>query len=390
MHYLAWLGRVWMPYANQFERCKIVSEIVAKVLDLAIAIQHIPAPTFGEQQRSRFVLDRFLAEDLCDVEMDDMGNVYGHLPGIGSAPPLVVSAHIDTVFPANTVLEGSRQADKIFGPGIGDNSLGVASLFGLAWLLRQDAALLPGDLWLVANVGEEGLGDLRGMRAVVERFGAQPLAYIVVEGMALGQVYHRALAVRRYRITVRTQGGHSWVDFGRPSAIHEIAVLIESLVALPLPAQPRTTLNVGVVSGGTTVNTIAAQAQLDLDLRSEEIPALENLVTLVDSVIGSANRSGIEVTSEEIGNRPAGHISIQHPLIRLARRCLESQGIQPNLGIGSTDANIPLSRGFPAICVGVTTGGKAHTLDEFINTPPVAQGLQQLHALVRDAFQVLA
>ena len=366
-----------------------MSEIAAKVLDLAIAIQHIPAPAFEEQQRSRFVLDRFLAEDLCDVEMDDLGNVYGHLPGIGSAPPLVVSAHIDTVFPANTVLDGSRQTDKIFGPGIGDNSLGVASLFGLVWLLRQDAALLPGDLWLVANVGEEGLGDLRGMRAVVERFGALPLAYIVVEGMALGQVYHRALAVRRYRITVRTQGGHSWVDFGRPSAIHEIAVLIESLVALPLPAQPRTTLNVGVVSGGTTVNTIAAQAQLDLDLRSEEVPALENLVTLVDSVIGSANRSGIEVTSEEIGNRPAGHISIQHPLIRLARRCLESQGIQPNLGIGSTDANIPLSRGLPAICVGITTGGKAHTRDEFINTLHVAQGHKQLHALQRDAFQVL-
>jgi tripeptide aminopeptidase len=366
-----------------------MNEIVAKVLDLAIAIQHIPAPTFGEHQRAHFVLDRFLTDGLCDVEMDDLGNVYGHLPGIGKAPPLVVSAHIDTVFPANTVLEGSRRADKIFGPGIGDNSLGVASLFGLVWLLRQDAALLPGDLWLVANVGEEGLGDLRGMRAVVERFGAQPLAYIVVEGMALGQVYHRALAVRRCRITVRTQGGHSWVDFGRPSAVHEIAGLIEKLVALPLPAEPRTTLNVGVVSGGTTVNTIAAQAQLDLDLRSEEVPTLENLVASVDSIISSTNRSGIEVTSEVIGNRPSGHISIQHPLIRLARRCLESQGIQPNLGIGSTDANIPLSQGFPAICVGITTGGKAHTLDEFINTPPVAQGLQQLHALVRDVFQVL-
>ncbi len=366
-----------------------MNEIVAKVLDLAIAIQHIPAPTFGEVQRARFVFDRFISDDLCDVEMDDLGNVYGHLPGIGNAPPLVVSAHSDTVFPENTVLEGSRQADKILGPGIGDNSLGVASLFGLAWLLRRDAAPLPGDLWLVANVGEEGLGDLRGMRAVVERFGAQPLAYIVVEGMALGQVYHRALAVRRYRIAVRTQGGHSWVDFGRPSAVHEIAGLIEKLVALPLPAQPRTTLNVGVVSGGTTVNTIAAQAQLDLDMRSEEVPALENLVASVDSIISLATQSGIEVTSEVIGNRPAGHISIQHPLIRLARRCLESQGIQPNLGIGSTDANIPLSQGFPAICVGITTGGKAHTLEEFINTPPVAQGLQQLHTLVRDVFQDL-
>lgn len=378
-----------MPYANRFERYEAVSEVVTKVLDLAIAIQRIPAPTFREQQRARFVHERFLGEDLCDVEIDDLGNVYGRLPGSGSAPPLVVSAHIDTVFPPHTNLEGSRRADKIIGPGIGDNSLGVASLFGLVWLLRDSAALLPGDLWLVANVGEEGLGDLRGMRAVVERFDAQPLAYIVVEGMALGQIYHRALAVRRYRITVRTQGGHSWVDFGHPSATHEIAAIIEKLAALPLPAHPRTTLNVGVVSGGTSVNTIAAQAQLELDLRSEEVSVLENLVSQVDSIVRLANRPGIEVTSEEIGNRPAGHISIQHPLIRLARRCIEAQGIQPNLGIGSTDANIPLNRGLPAICVGITTGGKAHTIDEFINTQPVAQGMRQLHTLVRDTFQVL-
>jgi tripeptide aminopeptidase len=367
-----------------------VDEVVAKVLDLAVAIQRTPAPTFEEQLRARFVYECFQAEALCDVEIDNVGNVYGRLPGSHSAPPLVVSAHIDTVFPAHTNLEGSRQADKIFGPGIGDNSLGVAGLFGLTWLLRQHAALLPGDLWLVANVGEEGLGDLRGMRAVVERFGAQPMAYIVVEGMALGQVYHRALAVRRYRITIRTQGGHSWVDFGRPSAIHEIAGLIKSLVAIPLPAQPRTSLNVGVISGGTSVNTIAAQAQLELDLRSEEISTLENLVSQVDSVVRSTSRPGIVLSCEQIGSRPAGYISPQHPLIQLARHCLESQGLQPNLGIGSTDANIPLSRGLPAVCVGITTGGKAHTLDEFINIPPVAQGLQMLITLVREAFQALA
>jgi tripeptide aminopeptidase len=378
-----------MPSANRFERYKIVSEVVAKVLDLAIAIQRIPAPAFGEHQRARFVYERFLAEELCDVEIDGLGNVYGRLPGSGSTPPLVVSAHMDTVFPTHTILDSSRQDDKIYGPGIGDNSLGVAGLFGLAWLLRQDSVLLPGDLWLVANVGEEGLGDLRGMRAVVERFDARPLAYIVLEGMALGQIYHRALAVRRYRITIRTQGGHSWVDFGRPSAIHVIAGLVDSLTALSLPAQPRTTLNVGVISGGTSVNTIAAQAQLELDLRSEEFSALEGLVSRVDAIIRSTRQPGIDAVCEEIGSRPAGFISTQHPLIRLARNCLEAQGLQPNLGIGSTDANIPLSRGFPAICVGITTGGKAHTVDEFINTSPVGLGLQQLHDLVRDAFQVL-
>jgi tripeptide aminopeptidase len=366
-----------------------VDEVIDKVLDLAIAIQRIPAPPFEEQRRAHFVYERFQVEGLCDVEVDAVGNVYGRLPGGSSAPPLVISAHMDTVFPAHTILDGARQPDKVFGPGIGDNSVGVAGLFGLTWLLRQEPTLLPGDLWLVANVGEEGLGDLRGMRAIVDRFGERALAYIVVEGMALGQVYHRALAVRRFQITVRTQGGHSWVDFGRPSAIHEIAGLVESLIALQLPTQPRTTLNVGVISGGTSVNTIAAQAQVELDLRSEDTSTLEGLVTQVDAIVRSAKRPGIGVICEEIGSRPAGYISTQHPLIRLARHCLESQGLQPNLGIGSTDANIPLSRGFPAICVGITTGGKAHTVDEFINIPPIAQGLRQLHALVRDAFQVL-
>jgi acetylornithine deacetylase/succinyl-diaminopimelate desuccinylase-like protein len=137
--------------------------------------------------------------------------------------------------------------------------VGVASLFGLLWALREERVELPGDLWLVGNVGEEGLGDLRGMRAVVARFGDQPLAYIILEGMALGQIYHRGLAVRRYRITAQTGGGHSWVDFGKPSAVHELARLVTHLADLALPAQPRTTLNVGVIAGGR-LRTIAADA----------------------------------------------------------------------------------------------------------------------------------
>jgi acetylornithine deacetylase/succinyl-diaminopimelate desuccinylase-like protein len=134
----------------------------------------------------------------------------------------------------------------------------VAGLFGLLWDLRGEGVRLPGDLWLAANVGEEGLGDLNGMRAVVERFQGQVLAYLILEGMALGQVYHRALAVQRYQVTVRTGGGHSWVDFGSPSAIHELAALITRLAALPLPKNPRTTLNVGIISGGTYTNVAEA------------------------------------------------------------------------------------------------------------------------------------
>jgi tripeptide aminopeptidase len=364
--------------------------LVNRVLDLAVTIQQIPAPTFNEQQRASFLMEKFTQEGLQDVSKDSAGNVYARWAGEGQRPPLVLSAHCDTVFPASTPLTLERTQDKIYGPGIGDNSLGVAGLFGLVWALRARAMVLPGDLWLVANVAEEGLGDLQGMRSVVERFGERVLAYIVLEGLALGQVYNRGLGVKRYRIRVKTSGGHSWVDFGLPSAIHELATLITRLNAMRLPRQPRSSLNVGVISGGTSVNTIAAQAELELDLRSEEAKTLDQIVEQVESLIASANRPGVKVQAEVIGLRPAGEISSDHPLVLLAQRCLKDQGLEPILGIGSTDANIPLSQGLPAVCIGVSTGGSAHTVDEFIHTQPVMTGLKHLLCLVEDAFQVLS
>ena len=194
-----------------------------RILDLAIQIQQIPAPTFNEGRRAVFIRNQFEAEKLTDIQVDSLGNVTARLRGSGFSPPVVVTAHSDTVFPIDTDLSISRKGDKIYGPGIGDNSLGVAGLFGLLWHLQERTTILPGDLWLVSNVCEEGLGDLKGMRAVIDRFKDQPLAYIVVEGMALGQIYHRGLGVQRYRISATTEGGHSWVDFGKPSAIHELA-----------------------------------------------------------------------------------------------------------------------------------------------------------------------
>ncbi len=371
---------------------EIDASLVARVLDLAVTIQQIPAPPFGEAQRAAFIHERFRVEGLQEVSTDDLGNVYGCLPGKGNARPLVISAHLDTVFPFDTDLQIKRDADMVFGPGIGDNSLGLAGLFGLNWVLQQSQAgksSLPGDVWLVANVGEEGLGDLRGMRSVVDRFGGHVLAYLVLEGMALGQVYHRALGVRRYRITVRTAGGHSWVDYGKPSAIHELAALINKLTALPVPARPRSSLNVGVIAGGTSVNTIAPAAHLELDLRSEGTAALESLTRRVETIVNAAARSGVEVSFELIGQRPAGKIAASHPLVRLVRRVLHSQGLQPNLTIGSTDANIPLSRGLPAVTIGLSTGFGAHTVNEFINTQPLFQGLAQLVDVVEGVFEEL-
>lgn len=371
----------------------MLSEVLANILDLSVAIQQIPAPTFHEERRTAFIQELFLQEDLVDVSVDEIGNVYGCFPGTGKMPPVVVSAHTDTVFPLSVDLKTSCVDAKIYGPGIGDNSVGVASLLGLIWCLKGRSAErgklqkpgcsnLCGDVWVVANVGEEGLGDLRGMRAIIDRFGSSPTAYIILEGMALGQVYHRGLGVRRYRITSRTQGGHSWVDFGRPSAINEIAKFIDYLISIPIPERPRTTLNVGVIRGGTSVNTIAPEASIELDLRSESEQVLSTLVAQVEMLVNKSNRPEVGFSYEVIGDRPVGEISPEHPLIRLAKQSLEDVGIEPCLNIGSTDANIPLSRGLPAVCLGLTTGGGAHTIDEYINTKPLKQGIKQLIAVV--------
>jgi tripeptide aminopeptidase len=364
-------------------------ELLARLLDLAVEIQQIPAPTFHEAQRAAFVRARFQAEGLSAVQSDRLGNVYACLKGARrAARPLVVTAHLDTVFPASVALTLHREDQRLAGPGIGDNALGVAGLFGLLWALRERRTRLPGDLWLVANVCEEGLGDLRGMRAVVERFGERPLAYLVLEGMALGQIYHRGLGVRRYRITIRTAGGHSWIDYGSPSAVHELTALAARLAALKPPPEPRTTLNIGVISGGTSVNTIAAEAALELDLRSESPAALQTLASQVEQLCASARRPGVTVEVETIGARPPGEIPAAHPLVRLAQSILRSLDLEARLNIGSTDANLPLSRGLPAIALGLTHGSGAHTVHEYIFLPPLEKGLEQLIRLVEGVWNI--
>jgi acetylornithine deacetylase/succinyl-diaminopimelate desuccinylase-like protein len=277
----------------------------------------------------------------------------------------------------------SRQAGRICGPGIGDNSLGVAALLGLAWLLRETPEPLESDIWFVANTCEEGLGDLRGMKAVVDRFGDRVRAYLVLEGTALCQIYHRAVGVQRYRVTINTPGGHSWTDYGLPSAVHELAALITGLTGLPLPARPRTTMNVGTIRGGTGINVLASQAQFDLDLRSESADVLAKLCSEVQEKMVDRRRIGVDVQLESIGQRPAGQIPPDHPLVQLAAECLAQEGIEPSLTSGSTDANIPLSRGIPAVVLGITTGTGAHTEQECIDLAPAPHGMSQLVNLVR-------
>ena len=221
------------------------------LLDLIVAIQQIPAPTFKEEARATFI-EAYLS-DLClqDVEKDSIQNVFGRLPGsdLTSSTPVILSAHSDTVFSDDIDLKVRRDGRHLIGPGIGDNATGIAGLLILAQTIQEYDLMPKADLWFVSNVGEEGLGNLRGMRATVQRFGRQAI-YIVVEGGSYGQITHQAIGVRRFRIDVKTPGGHSWGSFGQPSAIHELAHLIVAIDGLRIPKSPRTTYNVGIIEGG--------------------------------------------------------------------------------------------------------------------------------------------
>jgi acetylornithine deacetylase/succinyl-diaminopimelate desuccinylase-like protein len=282
----------------------------------------------------------------------------------------------------------SAEGSVIKGPGIGDDCRGLAVLLAIVRTMNQAKVRTPGSITFVANVGEEGLGNLRGMKAIVDRFDGTVKAYLVVEGTALAHVYHRAIAVQRYRVTIRTAGGHSWSDYGQPSAIHELARVVTHIAGLPIPASPRSSLNVGLISGGTGVNVLAPEARLELDIRSESPEALEGLTRRVQNIVQAADRDGVTSTMEMIGERPAGQIAQDHPLVKLAEACLAEQGLKASFTSGSTDANVPLSRGYPALVLGVTTGGGAHTVQEYIDIPPIESGMQQLVNFVERAFRL--
>ena len=361
--------------------------ILSHTLDRAIAIQQIPAPTFAEKDRAGYIAREFNVLGLSDVTIDDLGNVFARRPG-AAARPILLTAHTDTVFPLDTDLTVQRAAERIAGPGIGDNSLGVAGLFALVETLDDARIETAGDIWLAANVSEEGLGDLRGMRRVVERFGQTVSATIVIEGMAFGHLYHEAIGVHRLRITATAEGGHSWHDYGRPSAVHGLVRLAMRLADLVLPTQPKTTLNIGQIAGGTSVNTIAREASLELDLRSEDPAALAVLVDQVGNLIDESNAPGLNITSTVTSRRPAGSIPREHPLVQLAADSLLAVNVEPEFEKGSTDANIPLSIGLPAVCLGLCRGGNAHRPDEYIETAMLENGLKQLTRVALGAFEL--
>jgi len=361
--------------------------LIKRVLDLAVEIQQIPAPTFAEQARANFVKQKFIEAGLQNIEQDEISNLFARYPG-GGGNPILVTAHLDTVFSATTNLAVTRTARRIAGPGIGDNSLAVASLVGLAWALAEKKITPPGDLWLVANVCEEGLGDLKGMRAVIDRLGEQVAATLILEGHALGTLIHQGIGSRRYKISASAPGGHSWQDFGQTSAVHTLVQLAHRLTQLDVPASPKTTFNIGVIQGGRSVNTIAETASLQLDLRSESPAALAALVKQVENLVDNFEAGDGSIALEIIGDRPAGRLEPEHPLLAVAQQVLEAVGVaEVELKASSTDANVPLARGYPAVCIGLTHGGNIHRLSEYIEVAPFSQGCNQLVALALEVSQ---
>jgi di/tripeptidase len=354
-----------------------VQQVVTAVTDDAAAICEVPAPTFHEAARAAFVRSRGAALGLGAGVVDDVGNVIWELPGDPGRATIVMTAHLDTVFDAGIHPRVERRGPVLVAPGIGDNSLGVAAVLHLARVAAQHARS-RGTLIAAANVGEEGLGNLRGMRALWDRYGAQAGGWVVLEGGAFGEAEVAAVASRRYRITVTAGGGHSWRDFGQPSAIHALARLVAACADLAVPADPRTTYNVGVIDGGMSINTIAAQASCLLDLRSESPDALAALDDRVQALAhATAAATGTAVRRELIGDRAGGRLPTDHWVVRLVNAAAASSGAPVEWTTGSTDANVPLSHGAPAVCLGVGRGRGIHTLAEEVDTAmtPVALSL---------------
>jgi tripeptide aminopeptidase len=362
-----------------------LSDVSAPV-QTALAIQQIAAPTFAELPRAQMVAQRFTELGLSDVTIDAIGNVYARRAGSSTEtlPAVLVTAHLDTVFPIETDLTVRAEGDRLYGPGLGDNSTGVAGLIHLAAVLQQYQLPHQRDIWFAANVGEEGLGDLRGMRAVIDRLADQTAAVVVLEGCDFGTIHHQAIGVRRYRVRTQAAGGHSWGNYGNPSAIHALARLAARLADLTVPTQPRTTLNIGTISGGTSVNTIAQSAELLLDMRSVSVQTLQQLASRVDALIAvtAAEHTGVQFTTTVVGDRPAGSLPREHALVQATVAAHASVGARLTFQQSSTDANIPLSRRLPAVCIGLTDGGNAHRTDEYIEPANLGRGLQALLLLV--------
>jgi len=358
--------------------------------DLQLQATSIAAPPWGEARRSEWLKARFNELALSDVHQDEIGNAFGTRPGSDpTAPYIALSAHLDTVFPVGTEISVRRDGEKLYGPGISDNSSGIVALLAIAGATQ--AAELPNraPLLFIGNVGEEGEGDLRGMRHIFQqpKWSATIASLVVLDGAGTDTIIAEGLGSRRYEVTIRGHGGHSWSDFGVANPIVGLARVIDRFTRTPVPAIPKTTYNIGIVSGGTSVNSIPESATMRVDTRSasvEELDRLERaLHEAVDQVIPEVTgRKREELLTAEvrvIGDRPAADLPVDSQLLGTIRAVDARLNNTARIQRASTDANVPLSLGREAIAIGAGgTGGGAHTIHEWYDPTGRDLGLKRI------------
>lgn len=349
-----------------------------QVIDEQVRLCEIPAPPFQETARGEAVRRAFVAAGLKNVRVDAVGNVIGDRPGLAPRPHLVFTAHLDTVFPEGTKVQTSREGSVIKGPGIGDNCRGLAVLLAVVRQLNATNIQTPGTITFVANVGEEGLGDLRG----VKRLFNQELAgtidrFVSVDGAGLG-ITAIAVGSLRYRVTFKGPGGHSYGAFGLANPVHALGRAIARIADLQVPQSPKTTFNVGRIGGGTSVNSIPFEAWMEVDMRSADAASLKALDAGFHNAVDLAlaeenerwnNNGRLTVEKKLVGARPGGRVAPDAPIVQSALSVTRALGVEMTVGEGSTDANIGISLGIPAVTIdGGGSGTGAHSLAEAFDT----------------------
>lgn len=374
------------------------------ILDWQVDVTRIPAPLNGEQERAHWLTQRFLDAGVQGVKTDAAGNVMGvlpaaHLPAESTGPVVLLSAHLDTVFPAGTPLEPRIVNGRLEAPGVCDNAAGIVGMLAIVHALLQAGVKLPAPLVVLGNVGEEGEGDLRGVRHFYEQspFAGRVAAHIVLDGAGAEAAVTQALGSQRYRVTIHGPGGHSFTDAGTPNPIAALAAALAQLAAVPLPQELRTTLNVGTVCGGISVNSIPESAEATVDCRSTDPGellrlevalhrAVEDAVEQCNAVSMKASpfaRGRLAFEIVKIGDRPAAVLAGDSPLLAALRAVDRHLGLRTDLRLGSTDANIPLALGVPALSMGAGgDGGHAHTLQEWYSPADRELGLKRIFLLL--------
>jgi len=370
---------------------KLASE-ASSVTEEQIRITEIPAPSFRESLRGAH-LAKLLSDAGLKVHTDQVGNVIGERAGSAKGEFVLITAHLDTVFPAGTDVRVRREGSKLRAPGISDNGTGLATLPAIARIMRDTKLETRSSILFAADVGEEGEGNLRGIRKLVESYRKQLRYVIALDGASIDYVTTAALASRRVEITVMGPGGHSWSDFGVPNPIDALARGIAFFVKTPAPESPRTTFNIGSIEGGTSVNSIPAKALIKVDLRSEAEPEILKLEAALRRSIqngvdeemqaarerGAASGISLSIDTKVLGLRPGGELAENSPLLAAVQAADDYLGNRARIERSSTDANIPLSLGIPAIAFGAGgTSGGAHSLQEWYDPTGREIGMQRV------------